>query len=159
MSDELELRQLADAYGIVIDLGDGEAFAEMFAEGGELVAYWGRGSEPLARFSTPAALRGLVDATAAAAIATFHVVANHRCKVSGDRATADAYCVARHLMDDGEGGRVVEVVNVHYSDVCVRTSGGWRYAERHATRLWAERIEPVAEALRVDRAIAAALAG
>jgi SnoaL-like domain len=151
--DRLALRELVDAYGIAIDERDGQTFASLFAAGGRILVFVDGRDDPVVTLATSEEIRNLAEQTHDACLRTLHFIGNHLCRVEDDRAAADTYCLAHHLI--GEPGDLVdEVMLVHYRDSYVRTERGWRFLERRAHRRWADALVVPDGPLRIDRALA-----
>lgn len=63
-----------------------------------------------------------------------HHVCNHLIEVSGDTAEGEVYCIALHLLPDGSGGYLEDLLTVRYIDNYRRCEDGrWRFAKRTVT--------------------------
>ena len=58
--------------------------------------------------------------------------------LEGDRATGEAYCLARHVTNDGEKRRRLMVASLRYLDRFVKIDGAWLFAERVLYVDWLE---------------------
>ena len=145
-ADAVALRRLVDRYAMTVDAGDGEGFAELFEPDALLQVYYGpesagpptetRGRDRLA--AIPGRLSGRFDRT-------FHFVGNHVCRVDGDGATGQTYCLAHHVNQTTMGGTDYVMV-ICYDDTYRRgPDGGWRFAQRRVLTQWTETrsINPV----------------
>ncbi len=86
------------------------------------------------------AAEDVVDRIAAAIeiyAVTVHNVGNHEVTIDGDLAHSEATIVAHHVYLDPEknDGRL-PVAGLRYTDLLVRTDGGWRIRDRKATSDW-----------------------
>ncbi|MBN9061828.1 MAG: hypothetical protein BGP06_14910 [Rhizobiales bacterium 65-9] len=117
------LRQTAERYAVAVDRGDGALFAAQFTPDGELVAPRGvfAGRDSLS--TVPAMMRGLYEKT-------FHAVLTQVAEIEGDEATAETYCIARHLYRDGEQRRMCYEMTIRYQDRFARLGGAWLFARR-----------------------------
>lgn len=61
---------------------------------------------------------------------TGHHVCNHLIAVDGDRAEGEVYAIACHLLSDGAGGFVEDIMWVRYCDQYRIEDGVWRFALR-----------------------------
>lgn len=64
---------------------------------------------------------------------TRHEIANHLSEVSGDRAVAESYAVARHW---GSHPSMNFTTGLRYIDYFERRAGVWAIVERYAVREW-----------------------
>jgi len=70
--------------------------------------------------------------------ATMHFVGQSTIfRLTADRATGQAYCIAHHLTVDGEKRRVM-VAHLRYLDTFVKMDGAWSFAERLLYVDWLE---------------------
>jgi hypothetical protein len=140
-----------------MDTVDLDAFPRLFVPDGALVvAALGR-EEPLGVFNGPgptgvglvARLLGELYRT------TLHHITTHTASIDGVRATGRTYCLAYHVVGDGDHkrGEVLETLGVRYEEQFVRTPEGWRIKTRHATRLWSQITPMPYEPLLIDRAV------
>ena len=136
--DITELNQLAYRYAYAVDTCDTGHFKDVFASDGRLCSYNPgeeepfsdlRGSEEMAVI--PATMQDMFKATA-------HMMTNHMVFVTGDTASGNLLCTARHLLTDG--GSVLNV-HIRYEDEYVRVDGQWKILHRHIRFLWTERSE------------------
>jgi len=147
--DERELLRMGAAYALAVDERDDDALASLFVPDGRVVIYRLGDERPIAVMHGEA-LRGLTGILEETYVRTMHVVTNHLVHVDGDVATGAAYCVAHHYLDDGERSEDQQLF-VAYRDRCVRTAGGWRFAEREIRRQWTA-VHPAGQwPLDVDR--------
>src|ERR1700740_2969499 len=56
-------------------------------------------------------------------------------RLTDDRATGEAYCLAHHVTVDG-GKRRLMVASLRYQDTFVKIEGGWLFAERRLYVDW-----------------------
>jgi hypothetical protein len=138
VADRLALRDLIDAYATAVDARDGEAFAALFREDAALRIFEAGAAEPAIEYRGTAELRTVPDLLDKLKFGTtFHLMANHRCQIDGDRATGETYCLAHHLRErDGALQDVVMVIR--YRDTYARGEDGWRFAQRDVLRQWTE---------------------
>jgi SnoaL-like domain len=150
-----EIRGLAEAYAIAMDTNDLEAFPRLFVPDGALVVRAPGRDKPLGTFRGPGPDGvGLIARLLADLYeATLHHITTHHASLDGDRATGTTYCLAYHVVA-GDAGGALETLGVKYEEQLVRTSDGWRFKVRDATRLWSQ-ITPTPRApLLIDRAAA-----
>ena len=127
MADDLlaayALRLLADRYAVAVDRRDGDALAALFTEGGVIDA-------PRGRFNGRAAIRKLTDMMTQLYDKTFHGVLTQVANISGERAKAETYCIARHFRQDNAGAYSCHEMTIRYQDECVSRNGVWLFAQR-----------------------------
>lgn len=149
-ADEAALHALSVAYADAADSRDGDRFAALFVEDGELVVP-----------RVPEDLRPVVTRSGSGALRkvpeglrrfdrTFHQVTNSTFTVAGDRASGDVQCVAHHLSIGDRSGRVTApttpppppatdtVWYIRYRDDYARLAVGWRFARRVLHLQWVE---------------------
>lgn len=133
LADRLALRQVVEQYARGADTRDAVLYADAFTDDGVLVTNRGveiRGREQML---TVAPRLGRYRAT-------MHFVGNHYVDfdpADPDRATGQAYCIARHVSDAEEPPRDY-VMHIVYHDEYRRTAAGWRIANRRLELLWDE---------------------
>jgi hypothetical protein len=140
--DAEELRSLSTAYASAADDRDGERFAALFLDSGELVVAVGPGeARPANRHVGHDALRRVPDGLRRYE-RTFHQVSNHRFSIEGDEATGEVLCAAHHVMTSGGGAGdpvgIDTVWFIRYLDRYVRTERGWRFERRSLYLQWVE---------------------
>lgn len=142
-ADIVELNQLAFRYAAAVDRCDEELFVRCFTRNARLRAYQAGSDTPFADLvghdqlaSIPAAMRGQYRATT-------HMMTNHLVEITGDGATGEVLCMARHRSKDEAAS--LNVV-IRYHDRYARSETGWLIAEREIRFQWNERHE-VADAL------------
>lgn len=131
--DRFALRELAEAYARCADRRDGPGLAALFEPDGVL-----RVEHPPPRRSVE--LHGRDEIAAAIGqlsryAATLHLVANHYAAIDGDRATAEVYCLAHHVMP---AEQVDHVMVIRYLDSYARYPDGWRFVRRELAVDWTE---------------------
>lgn len=120
---ELALKRLSDRYAQAVDAGDGEQFASLFTPDGVVEA-------PRGRFAGNEALRGVPPMMRERYLKTFHAVFSPVYDVTGDTASGQLCCLARHYLRDLTGQYLCYEMTVRYHDAYVRTPDGWRIASR-----------------------------
>jgi uncharacterized protein (TIGR02246 family) len=133
MSDPIEarLRRLEDLqainqlfidYGEHLDSGDFDAYADLFAEDGEVLL------GPMGRAQGRAEIRSLMTKLLAPSVgSTFHIVSSPRIDLRGDTATSTVMWSVATTGDDGLAR--LSMVGHHVDDL-VRTADGWRFRRR-----------------------------
>jgi hypothetical protein len=150
---QLELRRLVEAYASAMDRGDLEEFGRLFVLDGALVVRAPGRDSPLGVFQGPAGVALIARLLGELYVATLHNITTHRVVLNGDSATGTTYCLAYHVVGNGEGD-ALETLGVRYEDEYVRTPDGWRMRIRNATRLWSQTTPMDGEPLLIDRAAA-----
>ena len=150
LQDEVELRGLSTSYASAVDFRDGDRFAALFIEGGELVVpdyptdfrpvITRTGHEELCR----------IPGRLAHYRCTFHLVSNHEFAIDGDTANGNVKCVAHHLTaadpqpDPGAGASAEPsdgsdfIWYIRYGDDYRRVDGHWKFARRSIHLQWVE---------------------
>lgn len=135
LADRLALRELVEAYAFAVDRRDEGWFRSLWLPGARLTTHDGdgppqtdlQGVDAIARVTT------LIGRFAL----TLHVVANHLCRIDGDRATGEAYCIGHHLTPTGDGRHDDLIMGIRYLDRYGRDgSGAWRFARREVRKQW-----------------------
>jgi uncharacterized protein (TIGR02246 family) len=122
MEDLQEIHQLFTDYGRHLDRRDMDAYAELFADDGELLL------GPVARAKGRDEIRATMTRVLGAAASTsFHLVTNADVRLDGDRATSEVMWTVVERAPDGKP--VVGAIGRHVDDL-VRERGRWRFARR-----------------------------
>jgi hypothetical protein len=148
LRDELALRALSTSYAAAADLRDGDRFAALFVEDGELVVPdYPVDFGPVLTRSGQARLRQIPDFLRQYPI-TFHQVTNHEFAIDGDTARGNVQCVAHHLTaidpavppvptvgaEAEEGPTKPEgsdfIWYIRYRDDYQRVDGDWKFKRR-----------------------------
>jgi hypothetical protein len=136
VAERLELRCLVDAYAAAVDDRDPGGFVRLFLPEARLAIYPPGAATPAMAYRGVDELRRVFDLLDRFEL-THHVMANHVCRIDGDRATGGVHCIARHLRRDGDEARDLVMV-IRYGDVYRRTTSGWRFASRDVRLQWTE---------------------
>lgn len=126
-ADEAAIVRLTHDYCWALDTHDFEALRSVFMPdcvtrlGGEQHGV----DEVIARVSSAL---GSLDTSQ-------HMVSTHQIRTDGDAATGRCYLHAQHVRGDTDGGGQY-IVAGRYEDRYVRTSDGWRIAERELVVMW-----------------------
>ncbi|HEV3266762.1 MAG TPA: nuclear transport factor 2 family protein [Acidimicrobiales bacterium] len=147
LRDELELRGLSTSYASAVDFRDGDRFAALFVEDGELVVPdYPTDFRPVITRSGHAELCAIPDRLAHYRC-TFHLVSNHEYAIDGDTANGNVKCVAHHLTaadpdaaeDAAESSDGSDFIwYIRYSDDYRRVEGHWKFARRSIHLQWVE---------------------
>jgi uncharacterized protein (TIGR02246 family) len=127
LEDREAIRELILAYGAAHDGRDYRTFASLFARDGEWVGGFGSAKGPAAIFQ-------LMDETVGhnplpEGSGTFHVMANDRIRIDGDRASAVTKWI---YIAPGADDAPRMVFLGHYNDEFVREDGEWKFLRREA---------------------------
>lgn len=151
-NDHIELRQLADKYGIAIDRRDGRMLRSLFTTDGGMDVYLPDTPGPVAVIRGPEQLEAILEALQLYRD-TFHFVGNFVVDVDGDTAHGVTYCIAHHWLVEDEVSHD-ETLLLTYDDSFVRTAEGWRFEVRAIRRKWTEVVEAGQRPLAIDLKIA-----
>ena len=122
LEDLEEIRQLFVDYGRHLDTGDVQAYAELFADEGEVLL------GPIGRAKGRAAIVELMTTVKARATTpSFHLVTNPVIQLDGDRATSEVLWTV--IRPDAAGKLEVAMFGRHYDEL-VRERGRWRILKR-----------------------------
>lgn len=121
--DAVAIHHLLAEYNHLIDDGEADAWAQLFAPGGSLDT----GMMP--PVSGADALAEFVKNTAAVIPGGRHVISNVSVRVDGDTATGRCYL---QLWVPGDGGPKLMLTG-RYRDTFVKIAGEWRFATRVMT--------------------------
>jgi uncharacterized protein (TIGR02246 family) len=122
LEDLEQIRQLFVDYVRYLDAGDFAAYAQLFAEQGEVLL------GPLGSATGPRAIRSLLErALGNQSRGTRHIIANPNVEVNGDQATAEV--VWLFLAREHDGRPAVGMLGRH-RDALIREHGQWRFRRR-----------------------------
>jgi ketosteroid isomerase-like protein len=137
-ADRLAIRELIEAYAHCADRRDAKGQMALFTADTRFVVYMdAKDPKPSQELHAREALAP-VFADLNRYAATMHFVGQSTIfRLSGDRATGEAYCIAHHLTMDGEKRRVM-VAYLRYLDTFAKMDGAWLFAERLLYVDWLE---------------------
>ena len=137
-ADRLAIRELIEAYAHCADRRDAKGQMALFTADTRFVVYMdAKDPKPSQELHAREALAP-VFADLNRYAATMHFVGQSTIfSLNGDRATGEAYCIAHHLMMDGEKRRVM-VAYLRYLDTFAKMDGVWLFAERLLYVDWLE---------------------
>ncbi len=122
LEDLMAIHQLFVDYGEHLDAGDFDAYAELFAEDGEVLL------GPMGRAKGRAEIKELMVAQLAANVgSTFHVISSPRVTIDGDTANSTVMWSVAVVADDGLAR--ISMVG-HHLDRLTRTADGWKIQRR-----------------------------
>jgi SnoaL-like protein len=135
-ADRLAIRELVEAYAHCADRRDANGQMSLFTPDTHFVVYMN------AKNPTPSMELHSRDALAPVFAdlnkydATTHFVGQSTIfRLTDDRATGEAYCLAHHVTVDG-GKRRLMVASLRYQDTFVKIEGAWLFAERRLYVDW-----------------------
>jgi uncharacterized protein (TIGR02246 family) len=123
LEDTLAIHQLFVDYGLALDAGDFHAYANLFAQQGEL------NLGPIGTAVGPAEIEALMARTMEGRVGTsFHIVSSPQVTfVDDDNATSQVMWTVVHRQKDGEPKLTMMGRHV---DRLVRENGSWKIASR-----------------------------
>src|ERR1700740_1522902 len=135
-ADRLAIRELGEAYAHCADRRDAEGQMSLFTVNSHFVVHMNaKDTNPSMELHSREALAP-VFADLNKYDATTHFVGQSTIfRLTGDRATGEAYCLAHHVTVDG-GKRRLMVASLRYQDTFVKIEGGWLFAERRLYVDW-----------------------
>jgi ketosteroid isomerase-like protein len=119
LEDLEEIRQLFVDYGHLLDLGDYAAYAQLFAEDGELLL------GPLGRAKGRREIETMMARVGGGG--SFHLITSPIVTLDGDQALARVMWTVMNRAEDGTP--FVGMVG-HHEDELVREAGRWRFRRR-----------------------------
>ncbi len=122
LEDIMAIHQLFIDYGHALDAGDFDAYADLFAEDGEvLLGPMGRarGREEIKALMTKALSGGVGS--------SFHIISSPQVQLDGDRASSQ---VMWSVVSRDDNGRASLTMIGHHRDDLVRENGRWKFARR-----------------------------
>jgi hypothetical protein len=137
-ADHLAIRELIEAYAHCADRRDAKGQMALFTADTHFAVYMNaKDPTPSQDLHAREALAP-VFADLNQYAATMHFVGQSTIfTLTGDRATGEAYCIAHHLMLDGERRRMM-VAYLRYLDTFAKIDGAWFFAERLLYVDWLE---------------------
>src|SRR5258705_13033323 len=129
-ADRLAIRELVEAYALCADRRDAKGQMALFTSDTHFVVYMNaKDPTPSQELHSREELAP-VFADLNQYDATTHFVGQSTIfKLTGDRATGQAYCLAHHVTVDG-GKRRLMVASLRYLDTFVKMDGAWLFSER-----------------------------
>lgn len=131
VSDEAEIRQLAQRYASALDRNEPDKLTELFTPDAVIEG-------PGIRISGLAEIRAVPGMLREMYSATIHAVHNQTVTLAGETAECETYSTANHLTDQGNGTASNLVWSIRYQDQVRRTNGRWRFARRLLIIDWTE---------------------
>ncbi len=145
MSDRLEIQDLFARYSFAIDERDWDALDSVFKPDARIdytETGGAKGSVAEIKAWLPVALERFP--------AFQHMVATTKLTLDGDRATSRTILFNPMVMAGEDGTTQTFFIGLWYRDSLVRTSAGWRIAERYEERSWMHNVPPLAPAPEIS---------
>jgi ketosteroid isomerase-like protein len=128
LQDKQAITDVVHRYGYALDGRDWALLRTCFTP--DVVGHYG--GDPLEGYE---AIETLCRDTLEPMSVSQHLIGNVLVTVDGDGATSQCYLHAQHVLPDTPGGDQF-IFAGRYLDKLVRTSGGWRIAERTLEAMW-----------------------
>ena len=137
-ADRLAIRELVEAYAHCADRRDAKDQMSLFTTDAHFVVYMdARDPKPSQELHSREALAP-VFADLNKYVATMHFVGQSTIlSLAADRSSGEAYCLAHHLIVEGEK-RQLMVAALRYYDKFVKVDGAWLFSERLLYVDWIE---------------------
>jgi SnoaL-like domain len=137
-ADRLAIRELVEAYAHCADRRDARGQIALFTSDTYLAVYMNaKDPKPSQELHSREALAP-VFADLNHYAATMHFIGQSTIStLNGNRATGEAYCIAHHLIVDGDKRRMM-VAYLRYFDTFAKIDGAWLFAERLLYVDWLE---------------------
>jgi hypothetical protein len=137
-ADRLAIRELIEAYAHCADRRDARGQTALFTADTHFVVYMNaKDPKPAQEIHSREELAP-VFADLNRYAATMHFVGQSTIfTLTSERATGEAYCIAHHLIVDGEKRRLM-VAYLRYLDTFAKIDGAWLFAERLLYADWLE---------------------
>jgi uncharacterized protein (TIGR02246 family) len=122
LEDISEIHQLFVDYGLALDAGDFDAYADLFAEDGEVLL------GPMGRAKGRENIKALMAGTLSrGAGSSFHIISSPQVQLDGDTATSQ---VMWSVVTADETGKATMTMIGRHRDDLVREHGRWKIARR-----------------------------
>ena len=122
LEDIAEIHQLFVDYGLALDAGDFDAYAELFAEDGEVLL------GPMGRAKGRENIKSLMSTTLSrGAGSSFHIISSPQVRLDGDTASSTVMWSVVTADESGRAG--LTMIGRHVDDL-VREDGRWKIARR-----------------------------
>ena len=138
VADRLAIRELVEGYAHCADRRDAKGQMSLFTPDTRFVVFMNaKDPKPSMELHSREALAP-VFADLNKYNATTHFVGQSTIfKLTSDRATGEAYCLAHHVTVDGEKRRLM-LASLRYLDTFVKLNGAWLFSERLLYVDWTE---------------------
>jgi len=137
-ADRLAIRELVEAYAHCADRRDAAGQMALFTADTHFVVYMNaKDPNPSQELNSREALAPVFAALNQYDATTHFVGQSTVFKLTADRATGEAYCLAHHVTVEG-GKRRLMLASLRYYDSFVKRDGSWLFAERLLYVDWQE---------------------
>jgi hypothetical protein len=137
-ADRLAIRELVEAYAHCADRRDAKGQMALFTADTHFVVYMNaKDPTPSQELHSREALVPVFAELNQYAATTHFVGQSTIFTLTGDRATAEAYCLAYHVTVDG-GKRRLMLASLRYLDTFAKIDGAWLFSERLLYVDWIE---------------------
>jgi len=137
-ADRLAIRELVEAYAHCADRRDAAGQMALFTADTHFVVYMNaKDPSPSQELNSREALSPVFAALNQYDATTHFVGQSTVFKLTADRATGEAYCLAHHVTVEG-GKRRLMLASLRYYDSFVKRDGSWLFAERLLYVDWRE---------------------
>jgi SnoaL-like domain len=141
-ADRLAIRELVEAYAHCADRRDAKGQMSLFTADTHFVVFMNaKDPKPSQELHSREGLAPVFADLNKYAATTHFVGQSTIFTLTSDRATGEAYCLAHHVMVDGEKRRLM-VASLRYLDTFVKVDGAWLFAERLLYVDWLEERAP-----------------
>ena len=125
LEDLLAIQQLFIDYGLALDAGDLDAYAQLFAIEGNV------NLGPIGRATGRHEIRALMAQTLKGLVgSSFHIVSSPQINLTGDSATSQVMWTVIHR--DKNGQPQVTMIGKHHDEL-IRENGEWKIQSRRGT--------------------------
>jgi SnoaL-like domain len=137
-ADRLAIRELVEAYAHCADRRDAAGQMALFTADTHFVVYMNaKDPNPSQELNSREALAPVFAALNQYDATTHFVGQSTVFKLTADRATGEAYCLAHHVTVEGAKRRLM-LASLRYYDSFVKRDGSWLFAERLLYVDWRE---------------------
>ena len=130
--EKRQLDELALRYARACDTHDGEEFAAIFTEDGEIVSpgHTMTGRDQIVAV-VPSALKQMY-------LRTMHMVLNDLVWIDGDTARGETYCTAHHLTKESDAVASDYIMSIIYDNQYRKVDGRWYFSHRKLNLRWSK---------------------
>jgi len=137
-ADRIAIRELVEAYAHCADRRDAAGQMALFTADTHFVVYMNaKDPSPSQELNSREALAPVFAALNQYDATTHFVGQSTVFKLTADRATGEAYCLAHHVTVEGAKRRLM-LASLRYYDTFVKRDGSWLFAERLLYVDWQE---------------------
>jgi hypothetical protein len=130
------VRWLINNYAFALDGRNEEMFLETFTPAAILEIFEPEGLDPVVTYRGHDEI-GTIPSLVSSFRSTFHLMMNHVSnRISDEEGSGTTYCVAHHLLGDGNTSFTDIMMLIQYDDQYQRDNGSWRIKHRKVLRKW-----------------------